>query len=227
MTGTNPRVASDLVREYAPKLADLTDDVLFADVWERPGLSVRERSLITVAALIALGRDAQLKSHMARALDNGLSREQLAEVATHLAFYAGWPAGMSAVNVLAEVTERGTRNDLIGAWSDIRDALVSSDLTTLRRLLGEEFVLGHMTGQTQTRDDWLDDIAAGGAVYHSIDDVNVAVEIEGSDAAVVTAQTMTDATLGGERGSWRTSFRTTLHKRAGRWVATRTDGSSW
>lgn len=105
MTGDNPRVAPQLVRDHAPKLADLTDDVLFADVWERTALSPRERSLITVAALIALGRDAQLKSHMTRALGNGLSREELAEVATHLAFYAGWPAGVSAVNVLAEVGE--------------------------------------------------------------------------------------------------------------------------
>lgn len=103
MTGNNPRVAPDLIRDHAPKLADLTDDVLFADIWERTELSPRERSLITVAALIALGRDTQLKSHMARAIANGISREELAEVATHLAFYAGWPAGMSAVNVLAEV----------------------------------------------------------------------------------------------------------------------------
>jgi 4-carboxymuconolactone decarboxylase len=103
MTGSNPRVAPDLIREYAPKLADLTDDVLFADVWERPGLSPRDRSLITVAALVALGRDAQLTGHLRRALDNGLSREQLAEAITHLAFYAGWPAAMSAVGVLASV----------------------------------------------------------------------------------------------------------------------------
>ncbi|WP_156251484.1 carboxymuconolactone decarboxylase family protein [Pseudactinotalea terrae] len=105
MTGTSPRVAPDLIREHAPKLADLTDDVLFADVWERSELSPRERGLITVAALIALGRDAQLKSHMGRAMQNGVSRDELAEVATHLAFYAGWPAGMSAVNVLAAIEE--------------------------------------------------------------------------------------------------------------------------
>ena len=92
MTGSNPRVAPDLVREHAAKLADLTDDVLFADVWERPGLSPRERSLITVAALVALGRDAQLTGHLRRGLDNGLTRDQLAEAITHLAFYAGWPA---------------------------------------------------------------------------------------------------------------------------------------
>lgn len=105
MTGDNPRVAPQLVREVAPKLADLTDDVLFADIWERPGLSPRERSLITVATLIALGRDAQLVSHMIKAIGNGIGREELAEVATHLAFYAGWPAGMSAVTVLAGIED--------------------------------------------------------------------------------------------------------------------------
>ncbi|KQR37413.1 carboxymuconolactone decarboxylase family protein [Microbacterium sp. Leaf159] len=105
MTGDNPRVAPQLVRDLAPKLADLTDGVLFADVWERPELSPRERSLITVATLIALGRDAQLVSHMNKAIANGISREELAEVATHLAFYAGWPAAMSAVSVLATIEE--------------------------------------------------------------------------------------------------------------------------
>jgi 4-carboxymuconolactone decarboxylase len=109
MTGNHPRVAPDLVREHAAKLADLTDDVLFADVWERPGLSPRDRSLITVAALVALGRDAQLTGHLRRALDNGLTRDQLAEAITHLAFYAGWPAAMSAVGVLATITgQEGT-----------------------------------------------------------------------------------------------------------------------
>jgi 4-carboxymuconolactone decarboxylase len=105
MTRDNPRVAPQLVRETAPKLADITDDVLFADIWDRDELSARDRSLITVAALITLGRDVQLKSHMGRALRNGVTREELAEVATHLAFYAGWPAGMSAVTVLADIDE--------------------------------------------------------------------------------------------------------------------------
>jgi 4-carboxymuconolactone decarboxylase len=105
MTGTNPRVAPDLVRRHAPKLADLTDDVLFADVWQRPDLSPRDRSLITVAALVALGRDAQLTSHLRRALDNGLTPDELAEAITHLAFYAGWPAAMSATGILAQITE--------------------------------------------------------------------------------------------------------------------------
>ena len=69
-----------------------------------PDLSPRDRSLITVAALVALGRDAQLTGHLRRALDNGLTHDQLAEAITHLAFYAGWPAAMSAVGVLASVT---------------------------------------------------------------------------------------------------------------------------
>jgi 4-carboxymuconolactone decarboxylase len=105
MTGTNPRLAPDLVRHHAPKLADLTDDVLFADVWQRPDLSPRDRSLITVAALVALGRDAQLTGHLHRALDNGLTRDELAEAITHLAFYGSWPAAMSATTLLAQVTE--------------------------------------------------------------------------------------------------------------------------
>ncbi|MBX7554920.1 carboxymuconolactone decarboxylase family protein [Streptomyces sp. NPDC004232] len=105
MTGTNPRIAPDLVRRTAPKLADLTDDVLFADLWQRPELSPRERSLVTVAALVVLGRDAQLTGHLNRALDNGLTPGELAEAITHLAFYAGWPAAMGATGVLAQVTE--------------------------------------------------------------------------------------------------------------------------
>jgi 4-carboxymuconolactone decarboxylase len=71
-------------------------DVLFADVWERPGLDPRDRSLITVAALIALARVEQLPFHLGRALQNGVSREEIGEIITHLAFYAGWPAAMSA-----------------------------------------------------------------------------------------------------------------------------------
>lgn len=86
--------------DIAPKLARLTDEVLFGDVWQRPGLSPRERSLITVAALAALGRVEQLPFHLARARDNGLDRGQLAEAITHLAFYAGWPCAVSALERL-------------------------------------------------------------------------------------------------------------------------------
>lgn len=90
----------------APKFAQLSDDVLFADVWERPQLSKRDRSLITVAALIALYRLEQLPFHLERAQDNGLSREELAEVATHLAFYAGWPGAASALNLLKQAADK-------------------------------------------------------------------------------------------------------------------------
>jgi 4-carboxymuconolactone decarboxylase len=90
----------------APKFAQLSDDVLFADVWERPQLSKRDRSLITVAALMALYRLEQLPFHLERAQDNGLSREELAEAVTHLAFYAGWPAAASAMNLLKNSPDR-------------------------------------------------------------------------------------------------------------------------
>ena len=86
--------------DEAHKLAQLTDDVLFNDVWERPELSRRDRSLITVAALLALYRQEQLPGHLARALENGVQRSELIEAITHLAFYAGWPAAHSAIQRL-------------------------------------------------------------------------------------------------------------------------------
>ncbi|HVN55693.1 MAG TPA: carboxymuconolactone decarboxylase family protein [Anaerolineaceae bacterium] len=92
-------------REFAPKLMELTDEVLFGDVWERPGLSKRDRSLITVAALTALYRINELPFHIRRALENGVSKEELAELFTHLAFYAGWPSAMTAVNTAIKVLE--------------------------------------------------------------------------------------------------------------------------
>jgi 4-carboxymuconolactone decarboxylase len=95
--------AQKLFGDVAPKLAQLTDDVLFGDVWARPGLSQRDRSLATVSALIALNRPEQLRSHMARARENGLSEEELVEVLTQLAFYAGWPNAINAANIAREV----------------------------------------------------------------------------------------------------------------------------
>ncbi|WP_295960136.1 carboxymuconolactone decarboxylase family protein [uncultured Xanthomonas sp.] len=86
--------------DIAPAFARLTDEVLFAEMWQRPGLSPRERSLITVAALVALSRLEQLPLHLARALDSGLDRDTLAEAITHLAFYAGWPCAASALPLL-------------------------------------------------------------------------------------------------------------------------------
>ena len=95
--------AQQLFGEFAPKLAQLTDDVLYADVWERPGLSKRDRSLITVSALVALYRQDQLRSHLGLANRNGLTREELSEAITHLAFYAGWPNSVMAATLAKEV----------------------------------------------------------------------------------------------------------------------------
>ena len=101
----SPRPAQQLIGDFAPKLAQLTDDVLFADVWERPGLSKRDRSLVTVAALVSLYRPEQLRPHLRRAVDNGLTQDELVEAITHLAFYAGWPSAMSAMTLAREMFE--------------------------------------------------------------------------------------------------------------------------
>ncbi len=98
-----PTPAQRLMGDIAPKLAELTDNVLFGDVWERPGLSKRDRSLVTVSALIAMNRPDQLRSHMARARDNGVTEDELIETITHLAFYAGWPTASSAVAIARRV----------------------------------------------------------------------------------------------------------------------------
>jgi 4-carboxymuconolactone decarboxylase len=95
--------AQSLMGDIAPKLAELTDDVLFGDVWARPGLSQRDRSLITVSALIAMNRPDQLRSHLARARANGVTEAEVAEVITQLAFYAGWPNAITAVGIAREV----------------------------------------------------------------------------------------------------------------------------
>jgi 4-carboxymuconolactone decarboxylase len=86
--------------DVAPALADLSDRVLFGEVWERPGLSRRDRSLITVASLVALYRTNELQGHVKRALENGVTRAELVELVTHLAFYGGWPVANSAVPIL-------------------------------------------------------------------------------------------------------------------------------
>jgi 4-carboxymuconolactone decarboxylase len=90
-------------QEIAPKLAELSANVLFGDVWERPGLSKRDRSLITVASLVALYRTDQLRGHIRRALDNGVTKEEIGEVITHMAFYSGWPTAANAVQVAKQV----------------------------------------------------------------------------------------------------------------------------
>jgi 4-carboxymuconolactone decarboxylase len=95
--------AQQLMGDINPKLAELTDNVLYGDVWARPGLSPRDRSLVTVSALIAMNRPDQLRSHLRIARDNGLTEAQLVEAITHLAFYAGWPNAVTATSVAREV----------------------------------------------------------------------------------------------------------------------------
>lgn len=91
--------------DIAPALADITDNVLFGEVWKREGLSPRDRSLITVASLISLYRTNELPFHLKRALENGVAREELSEVITHLAFYAGWPPASTAIGIARKVFE--------------------------------------------------------------------------------------------------------------------------
>ena len=100
------RPSQRAIGDFSPKLAQITDDVLYGDIWERPQLSKRDRSLATVAALIAMNRPDQLRSHLARARENGLTQEELIETITHMAFYAGWPNAVSAIAVAREVFEK-------------------------------------------------------------------------------------------------------------------------
>ena len=98
-----PRPSQGPIGDFAPKLAELTDNVLYGDVWERPELTKHDRSLVTVAALIALNRPEQLRSHLIRARENGVTQEEVVETITHLAFYCGWPNAANAINVAKEV----------------------------------------------------------------------------------------------------------------------------
>jgi 4-carboxymuconolactone decarboxylase len=94
------------IGDVAPKLVDLTEKVLFGDIWERQGLSKRDRSVITVSALVAMNRTDQLPFHLRRALENGVTKDELVELITHLAFYSGWPTAMSAI-ILAKEAFQG------------------------------------------------------------------------------------------------------------------------
>jgi len=105
MTKASKPTSSSQIRAFSPKLVELTETVLFGDVWERPGLSKRDRSLITVAALVALNRTQQLEGHLQRALANGVTKDEIVELITHLAFYSGWPTAMSAALTAKDVLE--------------------------------------------------------------------------------------------------------------------------
>ncbi|MFJ1259408.1 carboxymuconolactone decarboxylase family protein [Cupriavidus sp. CuC1] len=100
---TSSNAAREIVGKIAPKLAQLNDEVLFADVWERPQLSKRDRSLITCTALVAMGKTDQMKSHFPRAIANGVTKDELVEMFTHMAFYAGWPSAVTAVMRFDEI----------------------------------------------------------------------------------------------------------------------------
>jgi 4-carboxymuconolactone decarboxylase len=104
----NNRPASnirDQLRDTAPKLIGLIEEVIYGDVWEREELSKRDRSLITIAALVAMNRERQLRGHLGRALDNGVSEQEIIEAITHLAFYSGWPTALTAATIAKEVFE--------------------------------------------------------------------------------------------------------------------------
>jgi 4-carboxymuconolactone decarboxylase len=102
-TNKSPTTVRKSLGDFAPKLVDLTEDVLFGDIWERSQLSKRDRSLITCAALIATGKTEQMNFHFPYAITNGVTQEELVEVITHLAFYVGWPSAMSAVTRAKEL----------------------------------------------------------------------------------------------------------------------------
>jgi 4-carboxymuconolactone decarboxylase len=109
MAASTPSSSSsplERIRAVVPKLAELTEKVLFGDVWERPELSKRDRSLITCAALVALQRPDQLRGHLARALENGVTKAELSELITHLAFYSGWPTAVTAAAIAKEVFDK-------------------------------------------------------------------------------------------------------------------------
>ena len=107
---TSPRKSP--YEKLSPKFAEVTNEVLFGDIWERPGLSKRDRSLMVVAVLTALYRTDQLRGHIGRALDNGLSQEELQEIFLQMAFYSGWPNAVNAFTVAKQVYEdRGLKTE--------------------------------------------------------------------------------------------------------------------
>lgn len=105
MTTAQPQqnAARKALGEIAPALAELSDNMLFGQVWERPQLSKRDRSLITCTALVALGWTEQMKTHFPRAVKNGVTKDELIEMITHMAFYSGWPSAVTAALQAKEI----------------------------------------------------------------------------------------------------------------------------
>jgi 4-carboxymuconolactone decarboxylase len=105
MSKAPPPPLREKLRAIVPKLIRYSNEILYGQVWERPGLSKRDRSLITVACLFGMSRPDFVKVHMERALENGVTTDELSELITHLAFYAGWPAAMSAAQTAQSIIE--------------------------------------------------------------------------------------------------------------------------
>ncbi len=103
--GTEQKAVDDL-KAVAPEFAKLTQDLLFGDIWKRPGLSQRDKSLITVTCLVALNRIEQVEFHLRKAFENGLTKEEIAAAITHIAFYAGWPTAASGFAHLKRVIDQ-------------------------------------------------------------------------------------------------------------------------
>jgi 4-carboxymuconolactone decarboxylase len=106
MTNSNEQKVIDGFKTLAPEFAKLTQDFLFGDIWERPGLSKRDKSLITVTCLVALNRIEQVEFHLNKAFENGLTKEELVAAITHIAFYAGWPTAASGFSHLQKVIDQ-------------------------------------------------------------------------------------------------------------------------
>jgi len=109
-------------RDVAPHLTDITDTMLFDDVWQRPELSPRDRSLVTVSALVALYRTNELPFHLKKALENGVTRAEIVELITHLAFYSGWPTAGTAVSIARDVFADLDQNSSVSKETENADA---------------------------------------------------------------------------------------------------------
>ncbi len=106
MANRDVQKATSELEAIAPEFAKLTQDFLFDDIWKRPGLSQRDKSLITVTVLVALNRIEQVEFHLKKAFENGLTKEEIVAAITHIAFYAGWPTAASGLNHLKNVLEK-------------------------------------------------------------------------------------------------------------------------
>ena len=205
-SATQQKPSQKAIGDFAPKLAELTDNVLYGDIWERPLLSKRDRSLATVSALIALNRPDQLRSHFGRARDNGVTQEELIETITHLAFYAGWPSAVSAVAVAREVfdaksvTQETQRSKPEQASTPATRTKMEQELLSLSRnkwrwmserdvdaldaLFHEEAVFVHM-GATMSKNQELDTIRSGAIQYKNAEIQEASVRFIGNTAIVL------------------------------------------